>query len=174
MMRGVQRRPLLHRWLGRVTGAWVMVGLVPSGAVLAFNAKGGVPVSAGFLLSGAIIAYGMVYGVLAARRRDMVAHSRAMRHVVAQMSVAVFSRAMIVGFDVLEFDPDVAYVISLWVPVLFTAAVAEAVSRRSRLSLGNFLTLVTQTMKGPYHALKPHTVLVRARSYGHSVARHGR
>jgi hypothetical protein len=109
----------------------------------------------------------MVYGVLAARRRDLVAHAHAMRHVVAQMSVAIFSRAMIVGFDMLEFDPDVAYVISLWVPVLLTAAVAEGISRRFTFSWPN-----------PFHALqrsynvpKPLAAVVRARSHAHSLVR---
>jgi hypothetical protein len=58
-----------------------------------------------------------------------------MRHVVAQMSVAVTSRAMLIGFGYLEIDPDTAYVVALWGPVLFSALVAEALSRRFRFSL---------------------------------------
>lgn len=129
-MRWLQRRPQWHRWLGRVTGSLVLFGLVPSGMVLAFDATGGLAVSAGFWFSGAIVAVAMVYGVRAARRRDLNSHSRAMRHVVAQMSVAVTSRAMLIGFDALNVDPDLAYVTALWVPVLFSAGVAELISRR--------------------------------------------
>jgi hypothetical protein len=67
---------------------------VPTGIVLAFDAKGGSAVTAGFLLSAAIVAWFMVRGVAAARRRDIKAHSRAMRHVFAQMSVV---RRRVVG-----------------------------------------------------------------------------
>lgn len=94
MTRWLQRRPTWHRWLGRFTGASVLFALVPSGVVLALDAKGGNVVTAGFLLSAAIVAWCMVGGILAARRRDLVPHRRAMRHVAGQMSVAVTSRAL--------------------------------------------------------------------------------
>lgn len=128
--RMLQRRAALHRWLGRMTGALVLCVLVPSGAVLALDAKGGRVVSAGFLLSGAIVAWFVVAGVLAARRRDLVSHQRAMRHVVAQMSVAVSSRTLMFVFDTRGVDPDVAYVVALWVPVVMSAIIAELVSSR--------------------------------------------
>lgn len=128
MTRMLQRRPALHRWLGRFTGMAVLLALVPSGVVLAFDAKGGKPVTAGFLLSAAIVAWFIVRGVLAVRRRDLVSHRRAMTHVFAQMSVAVTSRALLIGLDSFGVDPDLAYVVALWGPVLASAAVAELVS----------------------------------------------
>jgi uncharacterized membrane protein YozB (DUF420 family) len=140
-MRWLQRRPLWHRWLGRVTGILLLLGLVPSGMILAFEATGGLGVSAGFWLSGAIVAVATVYGVRAARRRDVNSHSHAMRHVVAQMSVAVTSRAMLIGLDAWGVDPDAAYVVALWVPVLFSALVAEAISRRFRFPLSSLRSL---------------------------------
>jgi uncharacterized membrane protein len=130
MTRMLQRQPRLHRWLGRLTAACVLLALVPSGVVLAFDAKGGSWVTTGFLLSGAIVVACMVNGIRAARRRDLVSHGRAMRHVVAQMSVAVSSRALIVGLDSAGFDPEFSYVVALWVPVLGSAVVAELISRR--------------------------------------------
>jgi len=129
--RWLQRRPAWHRWLGRFAGVVLLLALVPSGFVLAFDAKGGTPVTIGFLLSGAIVAAGTVLGVVAARRRDLVTHRRAMLHVLAQMSVAVTSRTMLVGFDMAGVDPDLAYVVALWGPVLVSAAVVELVSVRS-------------------------------------------
>jgi hypothetical protein len=134
-MRWLQRRPVWHRWIGRITGTLVLFGLVPTGSILAFEATGGIWVSVGFWLSGAIIAGAMVSGVRAARRRELHSHSHAMRHVVAQMSVAVTSRAMLIGLGHIEIDPDTAYVVALWGPVLFSALVAEVVSRRFRFSL---------------------------------------
>jgi uncharacterized membrane protein len=123
--RGLQRRPAWHRALGRLAGGLLLVALVPSGVILAFHAKGGPLVSAGFLVSGAIVAWSTVSGVLAARRRDLASHRHAMQHVVAQMSVAVTSRAMLLGFDSLGVDPDLAYVVALWGPVVASAAVVE-------------------------------------------------
>lgn len=135
MTRALLRRPAWHRWLGRLSGVVVLVGLVPSGFVLAFDAKGGAPVTAGFLLSGAIVAAAMVRGVLAARRRDFVSHQRALRHVVGQMSVAVTSRALILVLDALGTDPDLSYVVALWAPVIATLVVVELVSSRSQSPL---------------------------------------
>lgn len=136
MTRFLQRRPLWHRWLGRVTGTLILLALVPSGVVLAFDAKGGAPVTVGFVLSAAIVAGFMLHGVGAARRRDFAAHRRAMAHVVAQMSVAVTSRALIVGLDAWGVDPDFAYVVALWGPVVGSAAVVELARfrREPRLS----------------------------------------
>jgi hypothetical protein len=130
MTRPIQRRPAWHRWLGRITGALVLFALVPSGVVLAFDAKGGSLVTAGFLLSATIVAVGMVQGVVAARRRNLVSHRRAAWHVVAQMSVAVTSRALLIGLDAAGIDPELSYVISLWVPVLASAAVVELIAAR--------------------------------------------
>jgi uncharacterized membrane protein len=125
MTRWLQRRPIVHRWLGRIAGTLMLGVLVPTGAILAFDAKGGPIVSAGFLLSGAIVAVAGVQGIMAARRRDLVTHRRAMRHVFAQMSVAVSSRVLMLALDSGGMDPDRAYVVALWVPVLTSAAFAE-------------------------------------------------
>ena len=133
MTRALQRRTVWHRWIGRVTGVLVLFALVPSGIVLSFAAKGGSVVTIGFLLSAAIVGGAMIGGVRAARRRDLVSHGRAMRHVLGQMSVAVVSRALIVGFDAAGVNPDLAYVVALWGPVLASAAIVELISRRSMI-----------------------------------------
>jgi uncharacterized membrane protein len=164
MTRAIQRRPVWHRWLGRLAGTIVLLALVPSGAVLAFDAKGGRVVTAGFLLSAGVVAGFMVRGVAAARRRDLVSHRRAMRHVFAQMSVAVTSRALLLGFDRVGIDPDVAYVVALWVPVLVSAGVAELVSSPSTVQLIGRLR----------REISPLALVVRVRSLARPLARHGR
>jgi hypothetical protein len=170
MTRLLQRRAVWHRWLGRVTGVLVLFALVPSGVVLAFDAKGGQVVTAGFLLSAAIVAGAMIAGVRAARRRDLVSHGRAMRHVVGQMSVAVVSRALIVALDAVGVDPNVAYVVALWGPVLASAAVVELISRRS---LGwNPSTI--QFVERIRRELSPLTFLVRVRAFVRPLPRVGR
>lgn len=163
--RFLQRRPGWHSVLGRITGVLVVVLLVPSGIVLAFEAKGGASATAGFLLSAAIVLGCTVAGVVAARRRDLTAHARMMRHVVAQMSVAVTSRVLIVLLDIAGMEPDKAYVVALWGPVLLSAAVAELVSRhRPKLVF----------LERNYREISPFSRLVRARALVRPVARSGR
>jgi uncharacterized membrane protein len=179
MTRVLQRRPRWHRALGRIAGVVLLAGLVPSGSVLAFSAKGGWAGSLGFLLSGAVIAGAVVLGVRAARRRDLSAHRHAMLHVVGQMSVAVGSRALIVAFDRAGLDPDVAYVVALWGPVLASIAAAELAAARfdfTRLGrpLGPSPRLpLSSPSKGTLREISPMAALVRIRSV-RSVARIGR
>lgn len=169
MTRASQRRARVHRWLGRVAGSLVLFALVPSGVVLSFDAKGGPVVSAGFLLSALIVGGSMVAGVAAARRRDLILHARAMRHVLGQMSVAVVSRAMIVGFDAAGVDPSVAYVVALWLPVLASVAVVEWLSRPTTRR-GKGLEFVERIRRES----SPLAVVLRVRALRRPVARHGR
>ena len=170
MTRALQRRAVWHRWLGRVTGVLVLFVLVPSGSVLAFDAKGGRVVTAGFLLSAAIIAWAMVSGVRAARRRDLSSHARAMRHVIGQMSVAVVSRAMIVGLDVAGVNPYVAYVVALWLPVLASVAIVELWSRPSVVVNQNRVHLLERIRR----EISPLALLLRLRALVRPVVRLGR
>lgn len=117
----LKKAPRFHRWLGRITGANVLLALVPSGSYLALFAKGGLWSTLGFLLSGAIIAVGMVQSIKTARRGDFVAHRMWTLHVLAQMSVAVSSRVMLYAFNAVDWNHDSAYLISLWVPVIGSA-----------------------------------------------------
>ncbi|HEX6276427.1 MAG TPA: DUF2306 domain-containing protein [Polyangiaceae bacterium] len=157
--RTLQRRPAWHRVLGRLAGIITLAGVVPTGLVLAFDAKGGAFVTAGFLVSAAIVAWGVVHGVASARRGELVRHRRAMRHVVAQMSVAVTSRVLIVALDVAGIDPEVSYVLALWGPVLASALAAELASRPSTLRF---------TPAHPFERIRreisPSALLVRARA----------
>jgi uncharacterized membrane protein len=166
MTRMVQRRRAIHRWLGRAAGLIILFALVPTGAVLAFDAKGGAFVTAGFLLSDALVAFFMVKGIAAARRRDLVTHRRAMGHVFAQMSVAVTSRAMLVVFDVAGVAPDLAYVIALWLPVVGSAAAAE-------LFYGVWWSKV-RFLGGMTHGLSKVVRSLRVRTPARSVVRVGR
>jgi hypothetical protein len=170
MTRSLQRRTVWHRWLGRVTGVLVLFALVPSGIVLAFDAKGGRIVTAGFLLSAGVVAGAMIFGVRAARRRDLILHARAMRHVVGQMSVAVVSRALIVALDVASVDPNVAYVVALWGPVLASVAIVEGMSRRSAMRNRSSVELVERIAR----EISPFALMVRIRAFVRPLARFGR
>jgi uncharacterized membrane protein len=168
--RALQRRAAWHRWLGRLSGVLILFALVPSGVVLAFHAKGGGVVTAGFLLSAAIVAWAMARGVVNARRGELVSHRRAMRHVVGQMSVAVVSRALLLGLDSAGIDPDLAYVVALWGPVLGSALIVELVSARSAPSPGALPNVVERTRRD----FSLPALLVRVRSVARPLLRHGR
>jgi hypothetical protein len=119
------RFPRTHRWLGRVTGAVILGALVPSGLYLSLFAKGGAPATVGFALSGLIVAVAIVRGVARARARDFSGHRRWMLHVLAQLSVAVTSRALLNLLDAAGIDPAPAYLLALWAPVVASAAFVE-------------------------------------------------
>ena len=121
----LKRWPRFHRWCGRFTGYLVMLALVPSGAYLALFAKGGWASSFGFWLSGAIVLVAMVQAIRTARARQYAKHRRMTFHVLGQLSVAVSSRTMLYLFDFSTVDPELAYLISLWVPVVGTFALVE-------------------------------------------------
>lgn len=123
--RMLQRLPSVHRWLGRVTGFIVLLLLVPSGCYLAFFARAGLASTVGFLLSGGIVAWATVWGVITARARQFVAHRMCMRHLFAQLSVAVTSRILLVALSLTSMDADWAYLFALWGPVLGSALVAH-------------------------------------------------
>jgi hypothetical protein len=126
--RVLRRWPRLHRWLGRFVGGVVLLGLLPSGFYLSGFAKGGVWGTLGFVLSGAIVMVAMVQAVRAARASQYLAHRRFTLHVLAQLSVAVTSRALLFGLDAANLDPEVGYLLALWLPVCASAAVVEYLS----------------------------------------------
>lgn len=126
----LKRAPRFHRWLGRINGGVTLFALVPSGFYLSVFAKGGLPSTLGFMVSGVIVMASMTRAIAAARSRDLVTHQRFVLHVVAQMAVAVISRAMLFAADFAGLDADRAYVAALWIPVLGCAAFVELISPR--------------------------------------------
>jgi len=128
-----KRLPRAHRWLGRVTGGVVLLAVVPSGLYLAFFAQGGLITTLGFWLTGLIAFGAMVKSIQAARARDFKAHRRFSTHVAAQLSVAVFSRLLLVGAEQIELYSAWVYIAALWFPVIACAVVAELLTgSRSR------------------------------------------
>jgi hypothetical protein len=132
----LRRAPRLHRWLGRAVGAVLLLVAVPSGVVLAFSAKGGAWGTAGFLLTAAITALAMTAAIQTARARRFVAHHRWSSHVLAQLSVAVSSRVLLVffdaaGLDAVGLDEEAAYLLALWGPVVGSALAVEVLLPRA-------------------------------------------
>lgn len=119
------RVPRFHRWLGRITGAVIVLAVVPSGLYLAFFATGGLITTLGFWLTGLITFVAMAKSIESARAGDIKAHRRFSAHVAAQLSVAVFSRLMLASAEQLEIYDEWVYVTALWLPVIGCAVAAE-------------------------------------------------
>lgn len=122
--------PRVHRWLGRITAALVALAVVPSGLYLAFFAQGGLISTLGFWITGWVALVAMLKSVQAARARDFKAHRRFSTHVAAQLSVAVFSRVLLIGAEQLELYSAWVYVAALWLPVIGCAVIAELLTGR--------------------------------------------
>jgi uncharacterized membrane protein len=135
------RMPRFHRWLGRITGVVILLAVVPSGLYLAFFATGGLITTLGFWLTGLITFVAMVNSIRSARAGNIKAHRRFSAHVAAQLSVAVFSRLMLVSAEQLELYDEWVYVTALWLPVIACAAIAELLTGPR----------VRQTPKGSRH-----------------------
>ncbi len=121
----LRRWPGLHRWGGRVVGSLVIFVLVPTGFYLAFFARGGWGATLGFILTGAIALGAMLQAIRTARAKRFATHRRYVFHVLGQLSVAVTSRTLLFGLESANLDPDFAYLVSLWVPVVGTFILVE-------------------------------------------------
>ena len=130
-----------HRWLGRITGALILLVVVPSGMYLALFAQGGLSSTLGFWLTGAITFVAMVRSIQSARAKDMRAHRRFSTHVTGQLAVAVLSRFLLIGAEQLALYEEWTYVAALWIPVVGCAVVAELLTGPRVHLLSN--------MKGP-------------------------
>ncbi len=137
LSRRVRRRfPRLHRGLGRVTGVLVLGAVVPSGFYLAFFAQGGALATLGFLATGLITFVAMIKSIASARARDFRSHRRHSAHVVAQLSVAVLSRFLLVGAEELGWYSESVYVAALLIPVAAGALVVEWLTASSSNTQG--------------------------------------
>lgn len=123
--RVIQRWPRFHRWAGRFAGLDILGALVPTGFYLAFFAKGGWAGTLGFLLTGGIVFWSMLQAIRWARAKRFARHRLYTFHVLGQLSVAVTSRTMLFLLGPSNLDPDLAYVLSLWIPVLGTFALVQ-------------------------------------------------
>jgi hypothetical protein len=128
----LKRWPRFHRWGGRAVGSLVIFLLTPTGFYLAFFARGGWGATLGFWLSGAIIMVAMVQAIRSARAKRYASHRRFTLHVLGQLSVAVTSRTLLFVLESSNLNPDVAYLLSLWVPVLGTFALVEVMASPTR------------------------------------------
>jgi hypothetical protein len=144
--------PRFHRWCGRVVGSLVISVLTPTGFYLAFFARGGWGATLGFLMSGVIVMAAMIQSIRAARAKRYASHRRFAFHVLGQLSVAVTSRALLFVLESSNLNPDVAYLVSLWIPVLGTFALVEFMASPTQFRL--FYRRIYEQMANPAGALR--------------------
>jgi uncharacterized membrane protein len=120
----------LHRVLGRVQVAVLLLLVLPTSVVMARHAFGGWPAGVSFLLLSLTTAACAVAGVVQARRRRFHSHRRWMLRCYVLICSAVVLRivsgtAGLVGVS----SPEDAYVVAAWASWLVPLAACEVVTR---------------------------------------------
>ncbi len=123
----LRRAPRLHRVLGRVYVASVLLVASPTGFYLAFHAKGGPSGLVGFLLLGALTVVSTWKGVTAIRTGRRAAHVAWMIRAHALVTTAITFRIILVIGVMAGFDTGAVYVAALWLSLFGNTLVAEAV-----------------------------------------------
>ena len=129
------RRPIWHRWSGRLYVAAVMVGGL-SGLVLGFNSLGGPVASAGFVL---LAVFWMLFtwqGLRMARARRYVEHRQWMIRSFALTFAAVTLRLYLVLFGLAGFEYAAAAVYLGWICWVPNLLFAQWWLRRAQLPAG--------------------------------------
>jgi uncharacterized membrane protein len=124
-------RPRLHRTLGRIVVFVILLGVVPSGAWMAWRADGGMIAFAGFIGLACALGLAAWLGGQRAMQKDFAAHRRWMTRSFLLLTSAVWLRLIAGAATVLEFDSLWLYPASAWLSWIAPLAVFEAVSRFS-------------------------------------------
>jgi uncharacterized membrane protein len=125
-------RPRLHRWLGRIYVADVLVAWLVSLGLLPHTAAGFGSASA-FFAAGVLWVGFTILGVVAIRRREIAAHHRWMLRSYAMAWTAVTVRFYYWPAMALEIPFAYKYPASLWLAVLTNLLVVEILLRQSGL-----------------------------------------
>jgi hypothetical protein len=132
----------LHRWLGRVQVAVLLIFVLPSSVVMSRHAFGGWLAGLSFLLLSATTAGCAIIGVVHACRRRYAQHRRWMVRSYVLICSAVALRlisgtAGLVGVP----SPEHAYVVASWSSWLLPLVAYEILERWSALRLSRFRPL---------------------------------
>lgn len=127
----VRRRvPSVHRWLGRVHVAVLLLLVLPTSVVMSRHAFGGWPAGLSFLLLSAATAACAIVGVVHARQRRFDAHRRWMLRTYILICSAVALRlisgaAGLIGVP----SPEDAYIAASWASWVLPLAAFEVFER---------------------------------------------
>ena len=121
-------RPSLHRWLGRIYVADVMVACLFA-TLLMPTVSTGLPAASAFATVGVIWGGSAILGFLAIRRRDIPAHRRWMLRSFAMAFAAVTIRFYFHPAKALGIPFEYTYPASLWLAILTNIVMIEALLR---------------------------------------------
>ena len=125
----LRRSRRLHRWLGWTYVSAVLCCAAPSGIYLSLYAKGGLPGQIGFLISGVAWFATTWAGLTAVRQGRLREHGILMVWSYALAWSAVGFRVFHLTLHELAVDREVNYVLSLWLSLLASVAVALYATR---------------------------------------------
>jgi uncharacterized membrane protein len=134
------RRRRVHRVLGRVQVAVVLLCMLPSSVVMSAYAFGGWPAGLSFVLLSFATAFCAVAGVVCARRKRFDRHRRWMHRTFVLLCSAIALRLISGAASMLEVpNPERAYVVASWCSWLVPLAAWEAAIwwRSNRSGLAN-------------------------------------
>ena len=116
----------LHRVLGRVRVAVLLVLVLPSSVAMSRHAFGGWPAGLSFALLSVVTAFCAVAGVVCARRKRFDRHRRWMHRTFVLLCSAVALRLISGAASLLEVpNPERAYVVASWCSWLVPLAAWE-------------------------------------------------
>lgn len=145
------RRPVLHRRLGRLyLGVGVLVGGL-AGLFMAFHAFGGLPSRLGFACLAVAWLYSGSCAYLAVRARDFMAHRRWMVRNFALTFAAVMLRLYLPASVALGAAFEVAYPIIAWLCWLPNLIAAELLFNRTTHALIERPTAGLRPSSAPYN-----------------------
>lgn len=117
----------LHRWLGRIQVAVLLLLVLPTGVVMSRHAFGGWPAGLSFLLLSVATAVCAIAGVVHARRRQFARHRRWMVRSYVLICSAVALRLISGTAGLVEVsNPEEAYVVAAWASWLVPLAAYES------------------------------------------------
>lgn len=108
------RNRRLHRWLGRLQVGLVLLGVAPSGLVMAQQAMGGLVSVCGFVVLSVLTALFTTMGWLQATRMQFQSHRRWMLRSYVMLSSAVTLRIMGGVATVLQLESIDSYRFAAW------------------------------------------------------------
>jgi uncharacterized membrane protein len=123
----------LHRWLGRVQVAVLLLLMLPTSVVMSRHAFGGWPAGLSFLLLSLATAGCAIVGVVHARRRQFARHRRWMLRSYVLICSAVALRLISGAAGLMEVSsPEEAYIVAAWSSWLVPLGALEVAERWPR------------------------------------------
>lgn len=115
----IERKPKIHRLLGKISLIILLALVVPSGWILSYYAFGGILGKLIFFLLAGYTAYAALQGYFAIRKHQVTEHKHWMHEVLALMVSAIFLRLLLILFHQFGFFGSTTYntaAILSWIP----------------------------------------------------------